>query len=725
MNGYIYIRTNEYWDLYDAYKLGKSSNILDRENNYITSEIRRGKYIMVIELNIDIMDIVEERLQQYFNKLGYHIKFNAGTEFYKKEIIKNIIPYLTENKINHKVLSDSEIENLIRKTRIIETGNNTYISLKTSTYKPYELQQIIIDKACNYFQENNKGLLIIPCGVGKTLISLWITMQLKLQTIIIGVPNILLINQWEKTISYLFHEVPYMIVESGVNKDDIILFLKKNDKKCIIITTYTSSHKVVLATNKTSALPQFTFDMKINDEVHHLTTTNMELEKTTKTNVEMLKIPSTKMISLTATLKQLESNNDNMDTSIISNDNEQYFGKIIDKRCLLWAIQNNIVCDYTIQTIITKEEQLEELLYNFKIDEETDKRLFLSAYSSLKSINDNNSHHLLIYSNNMDNSKKLIQYIQLLLEHKYFSIDGLYYSSYNSMMKSKDQVDILDNFEKAKYGIITCVYCLGEGYDLPLLDGVVFSETMTSNIRIVQSALRASRKNKEKEPNKITKIILPILNRDNWLDNNDNNDLKKVREVIYQMGLEDETISQKIKVYKILINKHVTKHKPKDPTDNTIYDFGEYDDELTQKIRLKTIKRISLDITYEKARKIIQEKNIKEINKEVYYELCNMDIRLPINPEEIFRGKFDWIDYLNISRIYYDLDKCIEMIKFYLLENSDIKKYYLDLAIINEKLCKLDCNFPPYGLWVEYYKVKELSDIIKISNRQRKPELII
>jgi hypothetical protein len=83
MNGYIYIRTNEYWDLYDAYKLGKSSNILDRENNYITSEIRRGKYIMVIELNIDIMDIVEERLQQYFNKLGYHIKFNAGTEFYK------------------------------------------------------------------------------------------------------------------------------------------------------------------------------------------------------------------------------------------------------------------------------------------------------------------------------------------------------------------------------------------------------------------------------------------------------------------------------------------------------------------------------------------------------------------------------------------------------------------------------------------------------------------
>ena len=41
---------------------------------------------------------------------------------------------------------------------------------------------------------------------------------------------------------------------------------------------------------------------------------------------------------------------------------------------------------------------------------------------------------------------------------------------------------------------------------------------------IVQSALRASRKNK-KDTNKKNKIILPILNRDDWLENNENTDL--------------------------------------------------------------------------------------------------------------------------------------------------------------------------------------------------------
>ena len=102
--------------------------------------------------------------------------------------------------------------------------------------------------------------------------------------------------------------------------------------------------------------------------------------------------------------------------------------------------------------------------------------------------------------------------------------------------------------------MITCVYCLGKGWDFPLLDDVVFAENMTSNIRIVQSALRASIKNK-KDTNKKNKIILPILNRDDWLENNGNIDLKKVREVIYQMDLEDETITQKIKVFRIDIEK--------------------------------------------------------------------------------------------------------------------------------------------------------------------------
>jgi superfamily II DNA or RNA helicase len=729
--GYIYIRTNEYWDLYDSFKLGKTLSIPDREQTYITSEIKRGTYVMIIEIDLIILDNVEKQLQIYFNKLNLHIKFNAGIEFYKKEIINFIIPYFDKNNIKYKILSKDEIDGLIRKIRIYDNNDNDNTSdgesveyiekqienveLNNKIYNPRDYQEIIINKSYEYFQINEKGLLIIPCGVGKTLISLWITQELNSNTILIGVPNKLLLKQWEEVICVLFQNIPYLIVSGGVDIENIMQFLENNQKKCIVITTYSSAHKVYTATQYT----RFVFGMKLLDEVHHLTTNNMRLVHTTKKYIQMLNIPSVKQLSLTATLKQLESMCD--DGIVVSNDNVEYFGEIIDRKCLLWAINENIICDYVIQTIITNEEQLEQQLSRFHIIEENDKRLFLSAFASLKSIFDGHSHHLLIYSNNKDNSLKLIQYIKMLLDNNYFDIPDLYYSNYHSEMKSKDQKEIINNFEKAKFGIITCVYCLGEGYDNHNIDAVVFAENMSSNIRIVQSALRASRKNKH-QPNKITKIILPILNKDDWLDNNNNPDLKKVREVIYQMGLEDKTITQKIKVFNIEVKKHTISISKKyiDDVDN----FGDYDEELTTKLRLKTIKRTTLGTSYEKARKIIVSKNIK--NKEEYFELCEKDNRLSVEPELTYNGQFtNWIEYLSIERIYYDLETCIEKVNELLILHNEIKKHYLDLSIVCKELCELDNNFPPNGLWVEYYNVKDLRDIIIIVNKKKKMGAII
>ena len=303
----------------------------------------------------------------------------------------------------------------------------------------------------------------------------------------------------------------------------------------------------------------------------------------------------------------------------------------------------------------------------------------------------------------------------MLLSEQYFNIPGLFRSEYHSEMNTKNQKEIINSFKKAKFGIITCVYCLGEGWDFPLLDGVVFAENMSSNIRIVQSALRASRKNKL-QPTKITKIILPILNSDNWLEDNGNPDLKKVKEVIYQMGLEDETITQKIKVFNINIQK--PRSRPFIKADTDINEFGEYDDELTQRLRLNTVKRTVFGTSYEKAKKIIEDNNIK--SKLSYHALCDIDNRLPKDPETHFKGKFtNWIEYLDIKRIYYDLEACKAKANEYLILYPEIKKHYLDLSIVMNELCKLDACFPPPGLWVEYYNVNDLRDIVTITNKKK------
>ena len=92
--------------------------------------------------------------------------------------------------------------------------------------------------------------------------------------------------------------------------------------------------------------------------------------------------------------------------------------------------------------------------------------------------------------------------------------------------------------------------------------------------------------------------LLIINEAHNITDNEYGNyhNLKKVREVIYQMGLEDETITQKIKVFNIEVKKYI----------DDVNNFGDYNDKLTTKLRLKIIKRIAIGTSYEKARKIIK-----------------------------------------------------------------------------------------------------------------------
>ena len=725
-NEYIYIRNHPSYDVDDACKMGKANNIPERDTQYATGEIKRGYFEQVFE--VPNAKHIERLLQNEFQELN--VKYDAGTEFYNKKIITLIEPYLITLGIKYRKLSKTEISELVRRNRVRKTIKKINIpsliqllnSKKTNgqcvPYVPRSYQTIIIEKSLAYFQQHDKGILVLMCGVGKTLISLWITKKLNSDTILIGVPNKLLLEQWERVISALFQNVTYLTVSGGVGIETIIKFLDNNQEKCIVITTYSSAHKVYAATQHTG----FVFGMKINDECHHLTSNNIN-EEERKTYINMLKIKSNKQLSLTATLKLLENKeNARVDDMIVSNDNVDYFGEIIDRKCLLWAINENIICDYDIETLETNEEKLEQHLEQFNITEENDKRLFLSAYASLLSININHSHHLLIYSNNMGNSLKLIQYIKLLLDDNYFDIPDLYYSNYHSEMKSNAQKEIIHNFEKAKFGIITCVYCLSEGWDFPLLDGVVFAENMSSSIRILQSVLRSGRKN-QKDPNKISKIILPILNRDDCLENNENPDLKKVREVIYQMGLEDETITQKIKVFRIDIEKQ--KPKPKEREEREMVDeFGEYDDELTQKLRLKTIRRTSLATTYEKARKIIADKNIK--SKESYYDLCEKDNRLSKEPEIVFKGQFtNWIEYLSIRRIYYELETCKDKVSEYLSLYPEIKKHCLDLSKTCDNLCKIDTLFPPNDLWVEYYNVNDLRDLITMTNNKKKIDFIL
>jgi superfamily II DNA or RNA helicase len=654
---YIYVRHHQAYD--GAKKIGKTMSIPDRDSQYATGELRRGIFEAVFLVRADCVDKIEKMIQREFAHLN--IYYDSGTEFFDAAVVDMIEPYFVSEGIEYKKLTTQEIDDLVRVNR------------KTNIVLPRTDQQEIIDSTVAHFRANDRGMLVLTCGVGKTLISLWIAKALGAKSIVVGVPNLLLLEQWANEIKKIFATYCVFKIFQGTTKKCIEHTIA-SEKNIVVVATYSSAHKLEKIKNK--------FDVKILDEAHHLTAKSVDDNEDKKTFVRALFIDSKKQLSLTATLKDLDHEGS------ISNSCVAYFGEVIERRCLLWAIREQIVCDYVVQVVAERA---------------SDEQHYTSAMATLKSVSDNNAHHLLVYTNSQDSASNLAKTINRL------STEKLFCSDFNGCMRKNAQDKILTKFKDSKIGIIVCVYCLGEGFDLPLIDGVVFAENMTSRIRIVQSALRACRKDRMR-PNKMAKIILPIV----WSLEVDDAYLRNVREVIQQMGIEDETICQKVKVYDMAKKDGLACVR-----------FSEsYDDEMTNNLMLRTIKRVEIGITYEKAKKIVSEYGARR-SKEEYAQLCDKDIRLPKNPDEIFGDKFvGWIDYLGIERTYYEFDECQKVISNILRKNCAIKNMYPDLARMCIALCEIDAKFPPAGLWPEYYDMKSMTEIIKVETIKKRQTMI-
>jgi hypothetical protein len=109
--GYIYIRNHISYDVFNACKLGKTLNLGKRDSQYSTSEIKRGHFYPVIEIDNTLLNKVEFDLQDYF--YDRNIRFDGGIEFYDTSIKNDIECYFKEKNIKYKLLNKDEITNLI------------------------------------------------------------------------------------------------------------------------------------------------------------------------------------------------------------------------------------------------------------------------------------------------------------------------------------------------------------------------------------------------------------------------------------------------------------------------------------------------------------------------------------------------------------------------------------------------------------------------------------
>ena len=652
--GYIYLRENEYWNSYNIYKLGKTQCIPNRESTYKTSEIKLGKFIMVIEIQQEKMDLIEKILQKYFS--NYNIKFNGGIEFFDKEIINHIIHYLEKTNIIFKVLTELEIKDLVRPERIESIKNIIkLINLKRiikNKISPNEQQLQILNIIQDFYDNNNIGHILWACGIGKALLSVFIIKKLNYKCIVFGVPSNFLQKQIKNEIIKIFPNKSNILYIGGEDNDDIkstndINIIKQfyDFETCyckFIITTYHSAHLLV---NE-----QFNFDLKIGDEAHHLVGIEKESDRSF---ILFHKILANKTLFMTATPKIID-----METNKIkySMNDENIFGKCIDKKSIYWAIENKKITDYNVLVIKNTEDEVNMIINILNINV-SNKELFLSAFMTLKSIEKyNNLTHVLLYTNNIEESELINHYLDeiIILDILTIKKNDIYNNSLHS--KSDYHIDFeINKFKKSKYGIISCIYLFGEGFDFPKLNGVCIASCMQSENRIIQYVLRPNRLDKEK-PDKIAYVIIPYIDTNKW--NDENKSYNKLRIIISQIRNVDKNIEQKITTL-TLGGKYKKNNKEPDDFDKNFNIENNHEELEKIKIKLRYSKTLNSYFTeeqneYNYVKSINKELKIK--SKEEYVINENKHENYIINPEAYFKLKgvwTNWYDFLGINTDKY------------------------------------------------------------------------
>lgn len=305
------------------------------------------------------------------------------------------------NRISLQTLDNSQVD-----WDALVNGKNGDAALRAKA-SPYEYQKPIIKDALDHFKDNERGTLIMACGTGKTLTSLFITQQMlnNKGLVLFLAPSIALVgqslNSWfansEKPIKavcicsdntagnilfgdneedYMMESLTDLPIRSCTNPDSVvqeIVRYKDHDGLLVCFSTYQSIEVVSKAQEQ--LLKEYNgefgkFDLVICDEAHRtaaVTISGKDDSYFTKIHDGNF-IQATHRLYMTATPKIYNDASKNLatikDDLLYSMDNEEIFGKQFHTLGFGSAVQKGLLTDYKVIVLTIDEAHASTELLN-------------------------------------------------------------------------------------------------------------------------------------------------------------------------------------------------------------------------------------------------------------------------------------------------------------------------------------------------------------------------
>jgi|GEM_PF-383513 len=405
-------------------------------------------------------------------------------------------------------------------------------------HEPRPHQNLAIVDACTKFSDHDRGQLIMACGTGKTFVALWITERLKSQRTLVIVPSLLLLaktlRDWTTHASHDFHYLPVCSDETVRGEDHLVSntselgfpvttspkevasFLRHRGPS-VVFSTYQSS-SVIAEAFKEPGLPAF--DIAIADEAHRCAGLS---SSEFATILDPKAIKARRRLFMTATPRiyseAVRDKANELECELSSMDDPVKFGPVFHELKFSKAIKENLLCDYQVAIIGVDDSAYRDYAERGTILTTDGKKIMdartLAGHIALaKAIRKYGLRRVISFHSRISRAKEFSEIFPSVISWmpQESRPDGELWTAHISGEMPSGKRDVLlsrlGQLEQGQYGLVTNARCLGEGVDVPTLDGITFIDPRSSQIDIIQAVGRAIRKADNK---KIGTVVLPVF----------------------------------------------------------------------------------------------------------------------------------------------------------------------------------------------------------------------
>ena len=402
--------------------------------------------------------------------------------------------------------------------------------------RPFCHNRKAVAEVCDGLERTDRGQLIMACGTGKTLVGLWAAARLRARRTLVLLPSLSLLAQtlreWtanaaspfavlavcsDETVAEDDHFVEHTS-ELGIpvttEPSEIGAFLRRRGTR-VVFATYQSSLRVAEALH---SAPRF--DLVVADEAHRCAgAAASSFASVLDANV----IRAKRRLFMTATpryfTERIRREGNDLAYEIASMDDHDLFGPVLHRLTFGDAIERGLLSDYQVAIVGVDDDTSrryaeQAVLVRTDRETKTDARSLAGQVGLAKAMRKYDLRRVISFHSRVRSARAFSASLAdtLAWMPPRQRPTGEVWASYVSGEMPSGRRDVLlsrlRHIEEGQRGLLTNARCLGEGVDVPSVDGVAFIDPRRSQVDIVQAVGRAIRRSEEKT---VGTVVLPLF----------------------------------------------------------------------------------------------------------------------------------------------------------------------------------------------------------------------